>query len=61
MKLEGFVTEGFEPVQKHLESMLASGCEDNVQLCVYVAKKCVINLYGSYNDHAQYDENSLQV
>ena len=32
-----------------------------MQLCVYVGKTCIINVYGSYKNEAQYNENSMQV
>ena len=60
-KIQGFVAEGFEPVQKHFEKMLSSGCEDNMQLCVYLGKTCVVDLYGSYKENSPYDGDSMQV
>ena len=45
--LGGFCDEKFLPVKKHLEKMLKSGAEENLQLCIYVGDKCVVDLYGT--------------
>jgi hypothetical protein len=60
-KLQGFCAKGYEPVKAHLEKMLRSGCEDKVQLSVYVGKECVINLFGSYDNDLLYNEDTMQV
>ena len=48
-KVQGSFAAGFEPVKEALEKLLNSGCEDKVQLCVYVGKDCVLDLHqGKY-------------
>ena len=58
-KVVGFCDPKYEKVKKHLEYMLTKGFDENVQLCVYVEDKCVIDLYGTSND--TYDGNKTQV
>jgi putative heme degradation protein len=59
--LHGLCDKKFEPVKAHLEHMLRKGCEDNVQLCVYVDNKCVIDLYGTAVGNHKYNADSIQV
>jgi hypothetical protein len=63
--LQGTCDKEYEPVQQHLEHMLRKGCEDSVQLCVYVDNKCVIDLYGSGSptdaNHPDYNSDTIQV
>ena len=47
VKLEGYCCKNYQPVKEHLQKMLNSGGEENVQLCVYVKDKCVVDLYGT--------------
>ena len=61
VQLNGTCDENFEPVKEHLEKMLKEGMEENVQLCVYVDGKIVIDLYGSTKEGSKYDGDSLQV
>ena len=58
-KIEGLCDPKYEKVKKQLEYMLTKGADENVQLCVYVEDKCVIDLYGTSNE--TYDENKTQV
>ena len=60
-KIKGYVVEGFEPVRDQLEKMIQSGCEDNLQLCVYLDKKCIIDLHGSFIENSVYNSDSMQV
>ena len=60
-KIKGYVDEGFESVRDQLEKMIQSGCEDNLQLCVYLDKKCVIDLHGSFFENSVYNSDSMQV
>ena len=61
-KVQGSFAAGFEPVKDALEKLLNSGCEDKVQLCVYVGKDCVIDLYGSFKqDDTNYNSDTIQV
>ena len=57
----GFCDEQFEPVQEHLLEMLTKGKEENVQLCVYVDGKCVVDLYGTAVGDKEYNQEKLQV
>ena len=60
MKSKGFVDKRFEPVQKAFEKLLNSGCEDNLQLCVYLDAECVIDLFGSAKNDEKYSADSIQ-
>ena len=59
--LDGFCDEIFAPVKDYLRKMLETGAEENVQLCVYVGGKCVIDLYGTAVGDCTYGANTLQV
>merc|ERR1712156_1207007 len=56
----GFCDEQFEPVQEHLLEMLSKGKEENVQLCVYVDGKCVVDLYGTAVGDTNYNADTIQ-
>ena len=44
-----------------LDSMaLKKGKEDNVQLCVYVDGKCVVDLFGTAIGDTDYNANTIQ-
>ena len=60
-KVQGSFAAGFEPVKDALEKMLNSGCEDKLQLCVYVGKDCVLDLYGSFEADSSYNSDTIQV
>ena len=61
-KVQGSFASGFEPVKEALEKLLNSGCEDKVQLCVYVGKDCVLDLYGSFGSNdSTYNSDTIQV
>ena len=60
-KVQGLCTEGFQPVKDYLEQMLGSECEDKLQLCVYVGKECVLDLFGSRTSDTSYNGDSIQV
>ena len=61
-KVQGSFAAGFEPVKEALEKLLNSGCEDKVQLCVYVGKDCVLDLYGSFGQNdSTYNSDTIQV
>ena len=59
--LEGHCDKQYEPVKEKLRDMLKNGLEDNLQLCVYVDGKCVIDLYGSATGDMNYDAEKIQV
>ena len=59
--LRGFCDEKYEPVKAKLQEMLDYGAEENLQLCVYVEGKCVIDLYGSAVGAQNYNADSIQV
>ena len=59
--LGGFCDEKFLPVKKHLEKMLKSGAEENLQLCIYVGEKCVVDLYGTAIGDWTYTPETHQV
>merc|ERR1711884_495313 len=58
--LEGHCDKQYEPVKEKLRDMLKNGLEDNLQLCVYVDGKCVIDLYGSATGDMNYDAEKIQ-
>ena len=59
--LGGFCDEKFIPVKQHLEKMLKSGAEENLQLCIYVGDKCVVDLYGTAVGDWTYTPETHQV
>ena len=59
--LEGHCDKQYELVKEKLRDMLKNGLEDNLQLCVYVDGKCVIDLYGSATGDMNYDAEKIQV
>ena len=60
-QIYGTCDKNFEPVKEHLLKMMTEGIEENVQLCVYVDGKMVIDLYGSATGDTKYNADSLQV
>ena len=58
-KIEGFCDPKFDKVKKQFEKLFTEGIDENAQLCVYVEDKCIIDLYGTYND--EYNANRTQV
>lgn len=59
--VHGSFAEGYEPIRIYFEKMLKSGCEDRLQLCIYVNNVCVVDLYGSQSNDDKYDGDSIQV
>ena len=59
--LDGFCDKKYEPVKEHLSKMLHKGAEENLQLCVYVDKKCVVDLYGTAIGDKSYNAETIQV
>ena len=59
--LEGYCDKQYEPVREKLKGMLQNGLEENLQLCVYVDGKCVVDLYGSAIGDKNYDAEKIQV
>ena len=59
--IHGTCDKNYEPVKRQLEKMLKDGKEENVQLCVYVDGKCVVDLYGTAVGDRNYNHDSLQV
>ena len=60
-EVKGHISPGFEPVKQHLQKMLDTGCEDKLQLCVYVGKECVVDLYGTTFPDSNYSPDTMQV
>ena len=58
--LDGYCDKNYEPVKKHVEKMLKDGAEENLQLCVYVEEKCVVDLYGTAIGDKTYTADSIQ-
>lgn len=61
VQIRGTCEPSYAPVRDKLEQMLRKGSEDNVQLCVYVDGKCVVDLAGTAKGNSSYNEESLQV
>ena len=61
IQLDGFCDKNYEPVKKHVEKMLHEGLEENLQLCVYVDEKCVVDLYGTAIGDSNYNAETIQV
>lgn len=58
--LNGFCDANFEPVKFRVEKMLKYGLEDNLQLCVYANKKCVVDLHGTAINDLSYTADTVQ-
>ena len=58
-KIEGFCDPKYDRVKKQFEKLFTEGVDENAQLCVYVEDKCIIDLYGTYND--EYNADKTQV
>ena len=59
--LGGFCDEKFLPVKQHVEKLLKFGAEENLQLCIYVGDKCVVDLYGTAVGDWTYTAETYQV
>ena len=59
--LSGYCDHQYIPVRTHLKNQLLKGEEKNVQLCVYVNGKCVIDLYGTSTGDLDFNRDKLQV
>ena len=59
--LHGDCAEGYESVKQLFQSHLASGKDENAQLCIYVDGKRVVDLWGSSVNDANYGPDDLQV
>ena len=58
--INGFCDKKYEPVKEHLSKMLQDGAEENLQLCVYVDEKCVVDLYGTAVGDKFYNAETVQ-
>lgn len=59
MKIAGHITPGFERVKQLYERNMHSLAERNTQLCIYVGEECVLDLWGSAIDDANFTADSL--
>ena len=59
--MDGHCDKNYEPVKKHVEKMLQDGIEENLQLCVYVDEKCVVDLYGTAVGDSTYNCDTISV
>ena len=59
--LSGYCDFRYTPVRNHLKNQLLKGDEKNVQLCVYVNGKCVIDLYGTSIGDLDFNREKIQV
>ena len=59
--LDGFCDDKYKPVKEQLYRMLRDGAEENLQLCVYVEDKCVVDLYGTAIGDETYNAETIQV
>ena len=58
-EIKGTVDNGFEPAKDKLKEYFETNFGDRSQLCVYVADKCVIDLYGAPKDDQKYNADSM--
>ena len=61
IKLNGHCAKEYEPVKQYLNRMLRKGDEANVQLCVYVGKECVVDMWGTAVGDSAYTPDTVQV
>ena len=61
IRVHGRCDKGFEPVQNAFVQNFISGQETNASLCVYVDRKCVIDMYGTAIGDDVYKPDLLQV
>jgi len=52
-KIEGTIVDGYEPVRSLFEENFRRGREENAQLCVYVGKEKVVDLWGVRNPSSE--------
>ena len=60
IQIRGFCDPDYGPVKERVEQMLRNSTEDNLQLCVYVNGKCVVDLAGTAKGNSTYSEDTLQ-
>ena len=61
ISINGTFVKEFQPVKEMFYKNLATGDEDNAQLCIYVGEDCVVDLYGSANDNQDYGPDMFHV
>ena len=61
VQLDGLCANGYEPVKDEVLRMLQKGVEANLQLCVYVGKECVVDLWGTSTGDTAYTADTVQV
>jgi len=59
MVIEGTVAPGYESVKQLYEHNMHSLAERNTQLCIYVGDECVVDLWASAIDDANFSADSL--
>ena len=59
MIIEGHVAPGYESVQALYADNMRNLAERNTQLCIYVGSQCVVDLYASAIDDAEFSDTSL--
>lgn len=60
VRVGGSVESGFEAVEDLFRSQFETGQEANAQICVYVAGKKVVDLFGTSVADVGYDQETLQ-
>ncbi len=58
-RVEGTVSEGYEPVREAFVKLYDQGREDCSQLCAYVGGRRVVDLWGSADGDDSYDGDTL--
>ena len=61
VQIYGNCEKEYESVKDAFVKNFISGQEVNSSICVYVKQKCVIDMYGTSIEDANYKPNSLQV
>ena len=58
-QVEGFVADGYEPVQELFENNFKAGLEVSSQLCVYVGNEKVVDLWGTTDKRSQFGPDDV--
>lgn len=51
----------FEPVRRRFYENFVQGKESNAQVCIYLGKQCVVDLWGSSKSDKSYGPDSFHV
>ena len=57
----GTCIKEFEPVRRQFYENFVQGKEENAQVCIYLGKQCVVDLWGSSKSDKSYGPDSFHV